>query len=562
MARKVLSIQTGIWWTKVALMDYGVKHPNVYEVFSFRTPEHAVEDGYIRERESLANQLKVELSKRKIQERRAIFSINSAKVVTREVSIPKVKDSQLKGVAVEQAREAFPMDISAYTISYAKMGMIEGDPKTTMKLMLLAVPDNLLTNYVSFAELCGLEIETFEYMGNCAMQFIAKNYIEDAVIVQLEERSTIVSVVKDNKLVFQRVAPHGYETTLATAIDHPVLGLREDIDAFDYLCEHNITRERIRPEMFNDSVIVDLEERTVAITQAFEAIKESMEYHVRIVVSALEFYQNQYKTPLRGTLHLIGDGMRMQGMQRIFDTKINIEVEKGDYLSLVKVDKKGTSLVAGESLGMLSIFGAVIAPMNIMPKELVERANKKNSTRTAGMLLACSLAISAGLLLVGTVKKTAAESEQKRLRARIEELKPVQKVYDENNSYRSLVDQYRTFDALTKTENERLGDLIIALQEKLPTTCIVESLSLSDGRLSMNMICDEKMTAAQLIMNLKEIDYLTGILIPSVARVGGDVDENGEASATSWMYTVSATVITPANASDAPDTVNGQVVGQ
>ena len=228
MAKKVLSIQAGVWWTKVAVMEYGVKHPQVFDVFTFRTPDHAVEDGYIREREGLANQLRAELSKRKISERKVIFSINSAKVVSREDMVPKVRDSQLKNLVMERAREIFPMDINNYTISYTKMGMLDGDPKKQLKLLLLAVPDNLLSNYLSFAELAGLEIETFEYMGNCAMQFIAKNYIEDAVIVQLEERSTIVSVVKDNQLVFQRVAPHGYDSTLSTAIDNPVLGLRED----------------------------------------------------------------------------------------------------------------------------------------------------------------------------------------------------------------------------------------------------------------------------------------------------------------------------------------------
>ena len=176
MAKKILSIQTGIWWTKVALMEYGVKHPRVLDVFTFRSPENSVEDGYIRERESLSNQLRAELSKRKITERKVIFSINSGKVVSREVMIPKVGGRQLKTLAMEQARENFPMDIASYTISYAKMGMLDGDPKQQMKLLLLAVPDNLLSNYIQFAELCGLEIETFEYMGNCAMQFIAKNF--------------------------------------------------------------------------------------------------------------------------------------------------------------------------------------------------------------------------------------------------------------------------------------------------------------------------------------------------------------------------------------------------
>ena len=558
MAKKVLSIQAGVWWTKVAVMEYGVKHPQVFEVFTFRTPDHAVEDGYIREREGLANQLRAELSKRKISERKVIFSINSAKVVSREDMVPKVRDSQLKNLVMERAREIFPMDINSYTISYTKMGMLDGDPKKQVKLLLVAVPDNLLSNYVSFAELAGLEIETFEYMGNCAMQFIAKNYIEDSVIVQLEERSTIVSVVKDNQLVFQRVAPHGYDATLSAAIDNPVLGLREDQETFEFLCKNNVTRDKIRPEMFSDSVIVDPEERRIAIQQAYDAIKESMDYHVRIVVSALEFYQNQYKTPLRGTLHLIGDGMRIQGMKRAFDTKINIEVEKGDYLSLVKMDKKsGTSLAEGESLGLLSIFGATISPMGIMPKELTERANKRNSTKIAAMVFAGAALISVGLVGFAYFRLFSAQQEQERLKARIAELEPVNEIYEENNYYRGQAEQYRTFDNMTKTQNENLEQLIADLEKYFPTTVVISSLSAADGRVTMSVTCDEKMTVAQLLINLKEVGYLTDISIPSISRVESEADEEAGIEAyEGWQFTVSATinVLTEAN------TVNGQVV--
>lgn len=549
MAKKVLSIQAGIWVTKVALMEYGVKHPKVFDMFTFRTPDNAVEDGYIRERESLSNQLRAELSKRKITERKVIFSINSAKVVSREVMVPKVGNRQLKTLAVEQARENFPMDIASYTISYAKMGMLDGDPKQQMKLLLLAVPDNLLSNYVQFAELAGLEIETFEYMGNCAMQFIAKNFIEDSVIVQLEERSTIVSVVKNNHLVFQRVAPHGYDATLATAIDNPVLGLREDQEAFEFLCNNNVTRDKPKAEMFSDSVIVDPDERLAAAQQAYEAIKESMDYHVRIVVSALEFYQNQYKTPLRGTLHLIGDGMRIQGMAKYFDSKINIEVEKGDYLSLVKMDKKNSSISSNETLGLLSILGAVLEPMNITPKELADKANKKNTTKIAASIFMIAVIISLCLIGVSYMRKHNAEVKQTELRKRITELEPVRQIYQENTTYRNICNEYVTFDNMTKSQAEKLYRLINDLEQAFPSTSPsvrVNNFNASENRVSMTMEADVKMTVAQLLLNLHDIKYFTDISVPSISESTievQDLEGNLIDSYIIWNYTLSGTLI-------------------
>ena len=52
MVKRVVSIEAGVWWTKVALADYRKKNPPVHKAFAFRTPEHAVEDGYIRDKEA------------------------------------------------------------------------------------------------------------------------------------------------------------------------------------------------------------------------------------------------------------------------------------------------------------------------------------------------------------------------------------------------------------------------------------------------------------------------------------------------------------------------------
>ena len=189
VAKKVISIETGIQWTKVALVDYRKKNPPLHEAFAFRTPEHAVEDGYIRDKDSLARALKEELVRRQILEKDVVFTLSSSKVVTREVVIPYVKDNKIKGIIDAQSRDYFPMDISGYTISYSKMDVVEDDGKKQLKLLLVAIPDNLLGNYVSFAQLAGLKVETFDYIGNGCIQLMCDSFVDNAMIIQLEEQA-------------------------------------------------------------------------------------------------------------------------------------------------------------------------------------------------------------------------------------------------------------------------------------------------------------------------------------------------------------------------------------
>ena len=175
--------------------DGYVPHEFIKDHFPYEKPRNlqlettskiydAIEDGYIRDKENFAKVLKEELTKHQIFETAVNFSINSSKVITREISIPFVKDKQIENVVNAQAREYFPMDISSYTISFRKMDTVETPEGKQLKILLFAIPDNLLTNYCSFAETMGLEIENFEYVGNSAVSFINSYFTEDSVVVQ------------------------------------------------------------------------------------------------------------------------------------------------------------------------------------------------------------------------------------------------------------------------------------------------------------------------------------------------------------------------------------------
>lgn len=146
--------------------------PKIYKAFTFRTPEHAVEDGYIRDKESFANTLINELAKHEIKERTAVFTLASSKIVTREIEIPPVKENKVESIIKLQINDYFPMDVSDYVISHSKMGDIEKDGRKLTKYMLVAVPNSILSNYYSFSEYAGIKIETFDYIGNGAVQLL------------------------------------------------------------------------------------------------------------------------------------------------------------------------------------------------------------------------------------------------------------------------------------------------------------------------------------------------------------------------------------------------------
>lgn len=560
MAKKVISIETGIQWTKVALVDYRKKNPPVHEAFAFRTPEHAVEDGYIRDKDSLARALKEELVRRQIVEKDVVFTLSSSKVVTREVVIPYVKDNKIKGIIDAQSRDYFPMDISGYTISYSKMDVVEDDGKKQLKLLLVAIPDNLLGNYVSFAQLAGLKVETFDYIGNGCIQLMCDSFVDNAMIIQLEEQATVISILENKKLAFQRVTPYGYGATISAVVDHPILGIDDEERAFDFLLEHNVIFNK--PSMPDNGDPAQQAINQTQADEAYEDLAESLRYHLRIANTALDYYQNQVKKEFVGNVYLVGDGSRFAGIHKLFAQELPLPLQKIDFAKVIdlrnqngvndqkKAGKKKhqdyTDPVMEESsntrqpraatpVGFLSVIGAAVHPLDAKPKEMQAADSKKNDLHTAYVLLAGSLLLSLLLILGSSVRQLIAHSEHRSLQDQLTSLAYVQETYDESSRVQQEAQVYITIDDATKTKNEYLLPLIEQLEAELPSAIKVTNMQTDDNLITLNMTADRKITVGQMLLNFQNVTLLTDPSIPSMSE---QTDE--ESGSSEWTYTVNA----------------------
>lgn len=560
VAKKVISIETGIQWTKVALVDYRKKNPPVHEAFAFRTPEHAVEDGYIRDKDSLARALKEELVRRQILEKDVVFTLSSSKVVTREVMIPYVKDNKIKGIIDAQSRDYFPMDISGYTISYSKMDVVEDDGKKQLKLLLVAIPDNLLGNYVSFAQLAGLKVETFDYIGNGCIQLMCDSFVDNAMIIQLEEQATVISILENKKLAFQRVTPYGYGATISAVVDHPILGIDDEEKAFDFLLEHNVIFNK--PSMPDNGDPAQQAIDQAQADEAYEDLAESLRYHLRIANTALDYYQNQVKQEFVGNVYLVGDGSRFAGIHKLFAQELPLPLQKIDFAKIIdlrnqngvndqkKAGKKKhpdyTDPVLEESsnprqpraatpVGFLSVIGAAVHPLDAKPKEMQEADNKKNGLHSAYILFAGSLLLSLLLILGSSVRQLIAHSEHRSLQDQLTSLAYVQETYDESSRVQQEEQVYVTIDDATKTKNEYLLPLIEQLEAELPSAIKVTSMQTDDNLITLNMTADRKITVGQMLLNFQNVTLLTDPSIPSMSE---QTDE--ESGSSEWTYTVNA----------------------
>ena len=99
---KVLSIEIGSTLTEIVEMDYKVRNPKVYKSLMISTPEGVLDEGMLYGYEHFADALKKMIKSKGFKAKKAIFSISSNRIASREVEIPYLKENQIRDYVMLQ----------------------------------------------------------------------------------------------------------------------------------------------------------------------------------------------------------------------------------------------------------------------------------------------------------------------------------------------------------------------------------------------------------------------------------------------------------------------------
>ena len=159
MAGRVISIEIGYSLTRVCEMDYKAKSPKIYNSFTIPTMEGIVNDGALVLKPQYIEDLRKAIIDHKIKAKQVVFSVSSAKIASREVTIPFVKENRIADVVKANAADYFPVDLSQYQLAYSILETIGTEKGNQQyKLLVLAAPSAMLDGYYELASALKLEV--------------------------------------------------------------------------------------------------------------------------------------------------------------------------------------------------------------------------------------------------------------------------------------------------------------------------------------------------------------------------------------------------------------------
>lgn len=532
MNNRVLSIEISNSFTKICEIDYKVKKPKVYKVLTVETPEGVVVDGMLQPTQEYADHLVNALGTNGIHTKRVIFTISSTRVASREVQIPNVKANKIEALVKTNANDYFPVDLTQYEIGHYLAGGLTEEGK--LRVMALAVPKALLDSYYQLAQMCGWEVECFDYSSNSLYQILRDEKSEKVtMMIKIDENNTIVTVLSAGKVLLQRTVAYGVQDAIETMIASGAYAVNDPMSAVERFqkktCLNRVLHQGDKLWEENAGRWEDEDAGNVEVTAARQKITATLEPLIVGVNRVIDFYDSRNgDTPIERT-YVTGLGGSFSGMSKLFTNCLERKVHTLSDME----DKIGMSkaIRSTRPAAYISCLGAVLAPVG-----LIDKSQQKTKGMTVvsgtnytfvsvavlvlGVILSIAMAVTSMTRYFGTVAENVA------LQARVEELQPAQTVYNEYLSTAAQYDKYKYLYEYTENPNENLVEFINELEQILPSSFWTNSFSSDMEGISMSVTVEGKAAAARTILNIRNMESIEDVQISNITDTQNELGES------------------------------------
>lgn len=516
MAAKILSIEVGNYETRVVEMDYKTKAPKIYRCFTIPTPEYMVRDGSIELNQEFAAAFRTRLKEYGIRTKKAIFVLNSARIASREITIPLVKESKIHELLMTNSAEYFPVDLVQYRLVHR---IIEKDTKENKyKLSVLAVPNEMIKSYEALADALGLQLETLDYIGNSISQAMIRFLPQEVkVSVKADETSAIITVVNGNNVELQRTISYGILEAVEVVMEHPDFGEKK-------------TYEQALERMRSENCLVH------------EEVAENLTPLIGNICRIVDYYTGRNQEVVLNEIWLFGIGAECVGLKELLAKELNMQV-----LTIEKLPNQYTLTKSAAEMGFSVTNYAICVAAAIAPLKFTFSHRKQGEV--AGMLqpqgelgysvLVCGVCVTFAivLLLYSVVTTNMLKNENAAMQKQIDELSDVQVVYDTYTSTKTRYDAVISMYELTNTPNDSLLAFLGEMEEKMPAEISVASLTAGKDGVNMTVSVSSKAAAAKVLMQLRGFETLSSVDTPAIS----ESEDSGRAVVTFSIYCTYAT---------------------
>lgn len=517
---KLLSIIIHNNRIRIAELSNGRNGVTVSRLLTREMPENLAGAGTIRDVKGLSEQLTAILRYANIKTKKVVFSLSSDNVMTREVVLPELSEEKIKTTLRANASEYFPIDLSEYVLAYFPISKIVKDEDSDeaedeaedsgkkkrktekksrkkhttsqLRLMVVAAPNELVQSYYDLARLSRLKLVSVDYMGNSVFQLTESQIGEETnLVIQLDEEHTVLTIYDKNVMILQRQIDFGAAAVIQAVMEQQHCEYEQAVELLE-------TQEIIH-DNFDDN----------------DEVTDSLYYLISNIKRVIEYYMGRNPDRPLEQIAIMGDGSAMNGIDRLMEKQLLLPAASVTTLKQVLV-KDGSGITMKEVLKYMDNIGAVLAPVDFLPRELEQDVRRKLEAKAYRVMILLALFASLVIVTIPTTQYFAAAMDALDLKNKLLVMEDVKPLLENYRQASARYEDVQSVQSLTRTDNESLLTFINIFEQLRPSNVSLTDFSCNDGEVSFSALAGGKKTVVKLIQQLGMIANVSDVQVSSL----------------------------------------------
>lgn len=481
----------------------------VNSVDEVSTPAGSFDDGYITDVLEIASAIRGKIIG-KAGKAKAIFTISSKKIASKEVVIPFVNgNKKITSVLNANSSEYFPMSTTGdFIFAYNVMETFQDDDGKKIRVNAVAAPKDLVEGYYEIADELKLAVYDIDYVGNSVQQLLklqmSSNENDTNLVLQIEKDATFVNIMAGKDIILQRSVPYGKNAVINSIMEIKKLTEKEAIE---------LLRDKDR---MNRSV-------------SDEEYSEAVRYLISSIGRIVEYHRSRNPERIIDGIKVFGEGASIAGIDEVLRQELGAEVTRFNTLNGIKVSQK-SYLSADQALRFLACFGAVLNPIGL---KIQAGKSKEASSAMLDKILYGVIALAA-VVMIGIcawfqIKYALKKADVDFKKQQIAQMEIAEKIAAEYEEAQNAYLVVKTFTDTTHSDNVMVTKFLSDLKNALPTGTYINNFSASEGGINFVVYAECKEDVADFIVQINKLDYVSDLVIPSLSDdLGTRVEEETE----------------------------------
>ena len=506
MEQKLLSIYVGNEVTRVCeVIKKSSSMIVVNNATEVETPMGSMDDGYLTDVPAIAEAIRGCIFGRGYSANKVIFTIASKKIANKEVVIPYVRgDKKIASILEANSGEYFPMSTTGdFLFAHTIMETFQDGAEKKLRLTAVAAPRDLVECYYELADELRYTVEDIDYVGNSVLQLLSLQMKDNdtELVLQIEKDMTFVNVMSGKSVILQRSVPYGKNAVINSMMEIKKL------------------TEKEAKNLLSDRELLDRQ-----VTE--EEYAEAVRYLISSIGRIVEYHRSRNPERIIDGIRVFGEGSSIAGIDDVLRQELGAHVTHFSTLQGVKVGNK-SYLTSETALRYLANFGAVLNPIGL---SLNRSKSKDNASKTADLILYIVLALALVVVVTWTVITMVAYygkvAEREYYTVQIASMEDVEQIKAEYEAAKGAFELVDAFSQSTNSNNEMVLQFINDLERILPTTMIINEFSSAGGAVEFTVTAPNKEAVADMIVEMRKLDYVSSFEIPSFEEEVGVIPTN------------------------------------